>query len=61
MLGDRPADRDPAKLIPLATKGRGLLAHGTGRLTVHSIGRRLGIDRDDYLAPALAQFLDVES
>jgi len=61
LLSDRPAHRDPAKLISLATKGRGLLAHGTGRLTVHTIGRRLGIDRDDDLAPALAQFLDVES
>lgn len=61
MLGDRPAHHDPAKLIALATKGRGLLAHGTGRLTVHTIGRRLGIERDDDLAPALVQFLDVES
>lgn len=61
LLGDRPAYRDPAKLISLATKGRGLLAHGTGRLTVHTIGRRLGIDRDDDLAAALAQFLDAES
>ena len=61
MLGDRPAHHDPAKLIALATKGRGLLAHGTGRLTVHTIGRRLGIERDDNLAPALAEFLDVES
>jgi DNA-binding transcriptional MerR regulator len=61
LLGDRPAHCDPAKLISLATKGRGLLAHGTGRLTVHTIGRRLGIDRDDDLAPALARFLDVES
>jgi hypothetical protein len=61
LLGERPADRDRAKLIALATKGRGLLAHGTGRLTVHTMGRRLGIDRDDDLAPALAQLLEVES
>ena len=61
MLGERPARHDPAKLIALATKGRGLLAHGTGRLTVHTIGRRLGVERDGDLAPALAQFLAVES
>ena len=61
MLGERPARHDPANLIALATKGRGLLAHGTGRLTVHTIGRRLGVERDGDLAPALAQFLAVES
>jgi DNA-binding transcriptional MerR regulator len=61
MLGNRPAHHDPAKLIALATKGRGLLAHGTGRLTVHTIGRRLGIERDDDLASVLAQFLTDES
>lgn len=61
MLGDRPAHQDPRQLISLATRGRGLLAHGTGRLTVHAIGRRLGVERDGDLAPALAQFLGVES
>jgi len=27
----------------LTGRGRGLLAHGVGRLTVHAVGRRLGI------------------
>lgn len=61
LLGERPAHHCPDKLISLATKGRGLLAHGTGRLTVHAIGRRLGVDRDGDLASALAQFLEVEA
>jgi DNA-binding transcriptional MerR regulator len=61
LLSERPAHHDPDKLISLATKARGLLAHGTGRLTVHTIGRRLGVDRDGDLAPALAQFLEVEA
>jgi len=43
LLGDPPADADGDSLAALAIRGRGLLAHGTGRLTIHAIGRRLGI------------------
>jgi DNA-binding transcriptional MerR regulator len=46
LLSDRPSGSDAAQLVALATRGRGLLAHGTGRLTIHAIGRRLGIDHD---------------
>jgi len=31
LLGDRPPGADPAELVALAERGRGLLAHGTGR------------------------------
>lgn len=43
LLTDRPTDADPDQLVALATRGRGLLAHGTGRLTIHAIGKALGI------------------
>jgi DNA-binding transcriptional MerR regulator len=36
-----PDTADPDRLAALASRGRGLLAHGTGRLTIHLIGRRL--------------------
>lgn len=61
LLANRPADHDRDKLESLATRGRGLLAHGTGRLTVHTIGRRLGIDRDSEVGGALTQLLEVGS
>ena len=50
LLGDRPNDLDPDVFVALATRGRGLLAHGTGRLTIHAIGRLLGVE-DDADAP----------
>lgn len=51
LLGHRPDDLDPDVLVALATRGRGLLAHGTGRLTIHAIGRLLGVE-DDTAVPA---------
>ena len=51
LLGDRPEGLDPDLFVALATRGRGLLAHGTGRLTIHTIGRLLGVE-DDVDAPA---------
>lgn len=42
-LAARPPDADPDRLAALAARGRGLLAHGTGRLAVHALGRRLGV------------------
>jgi hypothetical protein len=35
-------------------RGRGLLAHGVGRLTLHRIGARLGIHDDADVDGALA-------
>jgi hypothetical protein len=55
LFTDRPAGVDDDRLIALATRGRGLLAHGTGRLTVHAIGRRLGIEHEDSVADAFRQ------
>jgi DNA-binding transcriptional MerR regulator len=58
LLSDRPAGSDAAQLVALATRGRGLLAHGTGRLTIHAIGRQLGIDHDGDTTAALRRLLE---
>lgn len=55
-LADPPANADPAGLEALATRGRGLLSHGTGRLAIHTLGRRLGIT-DESTAPHLIRTL----
>jgi DNA-binding transcriptional MerR regulator len=60
-LADPPSTTDRSALETLAVRGRGLLAHGTGRLTIHALGRRLGIT-DEASAPTLVrQLLGVES
>jgi DNA-binding transcriptional MerR regulator len=59
-IADRPPDADPDRLAALATRGRGLLAHGTGRLTVHALGRRLGITDDASAADAVRALLEVD-
>jgi len=41
LLSRPPAGLDDDGIAQLATRGRGLLAHGTGRLTVYALGRRL--------------------
>ena len=43
------------QFLALATRGRGLLAHGTGRLTIYAIGQRLGVDDDTDATTALRQ------
>jgi DNA-binding transcriptional MerR regulator len=57
LLTARPTDSDADQLVALATRGRGLLAHGTGRLTIHAIGRQLGIDHDGDTTTALRPLL----
>ena len=58
MLSTTPKHADAERLGALATRGRGLLAHGTGRLTVHTIGRRLGVHHDSELGRALQDLLE---
>ena len=53
LLAAPPAGGDAEHLQGLAGRGRGLLAHGTGRLVVHTVGRRLGLNRDDDIDGAL--------
>lgn len=57
LLGDRPPGIDPAELLAVAERGRGLLAHGTGRLTIHTIGRRLGISHEGDVSNTFRELL----
>jgi DNA-binding transcriptional MerR regulator len=59
-LAERPAGADTDRLVAFATRGRGLLAHGTGRLTIHRLGRRLGITDDATAPEMLRQLLEVD-
>lgn len=45
-LASAPAT-DPAAVEGLVGRGRGLLSHGLGRLTLHRLGRRVGVTNDD--------------
>jgi DNA-binding transcriptional MerR regulator len=58
LLAARPKDADEDGLVALANRGRGLLAHGTGRATVHAVGRALGVGDDGDVAAALGRLLD---
>jgi DNA-binding transcriptional MerR regulator len=49
-----PTGIDTDRLVALATRGRGLLAHGTGRLTIYAVGRRLGIDDERSVPDVLS-------
>ena len=44
LLTRPPSGLDDDAVAQLATRGRGLLAHGTGRLTIYELGRRLDPD-----------------
>lgn len=46
LLTHPPRGLDDAQLARLATRGRGLLAHGTGRLTIYALGQLLERDAD---------------
>lgn len=58
LFADLPASVDTDRLVALATRGRGLLAHGTGRLTIYAVGRRLGIDDETSVPTALRHLLE---
>jgi DNA-binding transcriptional MerR regulator len=60
VLAERPVGADTDKLVAFATRGRGLLAHGTGRLTIHRLGRRLGITDDGTAPETLRQLMEVD-
>ena len=45
-----PPRADAQALERLVGRGRGLLAHGLGRMTLHRIGRRVGVTDDDTAA-----------
>lgn len=49
-IGTIPARADQKASERLVGRGRGLLAHGLGRLTLHRIGRNVGVSNDDTAA-----------
>ena len=59
-IAERPAGVDTNRLLAFATRGRGLLAHGTGRLTIHRLGRRLGITDEATAPERLRRVLEVD-
>jgi DNA-binding transcriptional MerR regulator len=59
-LAERPTGVDTNRLLVFATRGRGLLAHGTGRLTIHRLGRRLGITDEATWPETLRRLLEVD-
>jgi DNA-binding transcriptional MerR regulator len=61
VMAERPAGADTDQLVAFATRGRGLLAHGTGRLAIHRLGRRLGITDDTTAPETLRQLLEVDN
>jgi hypothetical protein len=52
-----PVDTDPRTATTFLQRGRGLLAHGVGRLTLHRIGRRLGITDEGDLDPTIGRIV----
>jgi hypothetical protein len=59
-MAERPTGVDTDRLVAFATRGRGLLAHGTGRLTIHALGKRLGITDEATVPDALRGLLAVD-
>ena len=59
-MAERPAGATADELVAFATRGRGLLAHGTGRLTIHALGKRLGITDEATVPDALRRLMEVD-
>jgi DNA-binding transcriptional MerR regulator len=59
-LAQRPADAAPDDFLAFATRARGLLAHGTGRLTIHALGRELGITDEADVAAGLRRLVEAD-
>lgn len=60
-LATPPDEPDSAAMNALATRGRGLLAHGTGRLAIHALGRRLGVTDEDTAPDLIRQLLGLNT
>jgi DNA-binding transcriptional MerR regulator len=54
----RPAGASNDELVAFATRARGLLAHGVGRLTIHTLGARLGITDEPAVPDDLRRFME---
>ena len=54
-----PGASENNHLSALIKRGRGLLGHGVGRLTLHQVGQRLGVTRDEDVDRTLQQMFPV--
>lgn len=59
-IGHLPTSDDPEATMAFLRRGRGLLAHGVGRLTLHRVGRKLGVGDEADLEPRLRQHVEKE-
>jgi DNA-binding transcriptional MerR regulator len=59
VLAALSATAGPDRVAALAAQGRGLLGRGTGRLTIYTLGRRLGVSDDDPANAVLARLTGV--
>ena len=57
-IGRLPADTDAETTAAFLQRGRGLLAHGVGRLTIHRIGQKLGITEEADLDPGIDRIVE---
>ncbi len=53
-----PTDADPDATRAFLQRSRGLLSHGVGRLTLHNIGRNLGVTEEHQLVPAFNRIIE---
>lgn len=56
-LAGAPSAADAVAIERLVVRGRGLLAHGTGRLSIHTLGRRLGMTEEAAAPDLIRQLL----
>ena len=57
-IGQLPTDVAVTAATAFLQRGRGLLAHGVGRLTLHRIGQRLGVTEEADLNPAIQRIIE---
>jgi DNA-binding transcriptional MerR regulator len=57
-IATRPEGASTDELVAFATRARGLLAHGVGRLTIHTLGTRLGITDEPAVAGGLRRLME---
>jgi DNA-binding transcriptional MerR regulator len=57
-IGRLPAGTDGQTTTAFFQRGRGLLAHGVGRLTIHRIGQKLGITTEADLDPTIHRIVE---
>jgi DNA-binding transcriptional MerR regulator len=57
-MAERPAGATTEQLAAFASHARGLLAHGAGRLTIHALGKRLGITDEAAVPDRLRQLME---